>query len=103
MSSGGFFINGIDKKEPYKPQGSIGERGALMDNNIFREKSIERISSPEKLNDFIRVAKPSLWLVVSAIVILIIGMAIWASFGVIEIKNEDGSIEYMHPIEFVVN
>ncbi|MBQ9519510.1 MAG: hypothetical protein IJR59_06425, partial [Firmicutes bacterium] len=68
-----------------------------MDNELFRKKSIDRISSPEQLNDFIEVARPSMWLAISAIVLLIIGMAVWACFGVVEIKDENGGSNYMHP------
>ena len=44
-----------------------------------------------------------MWLAISAIVLLIIGMAVWACFGVVEIKDENGGSNYIHPIEFVVN
>lgn len=33
-----------------------------MSNNLFRTKSIEHISSPEQLNDYIRVSTPSVWM-----------------------------------------
>ena len=29
-----------------------------MDNQIFRKKNIERVSSPEQLNDYVRVSNP---------------------------------------------
>ena len=44
---------------------------------IFRAKSLERISSPEQLNDYIKVAKPGVWVVLSAIIILLVGFIIW--------------------------
>lgn len=47
-------------------------------NKLFREKSIERISSPEKLNDYIKVANPGVWLTLIAITILLIGFFVWA-------------------------
>ena len=33
-----------------------------MNREIFREKSLERVESPEQLNDYIRVASPGVWL-----------------------------------------
>ncbi len=42
---------------------------------------MERISSPEKLNDYIRVANPSIWLVLAAIGLLLIALLIWGFFG----------------------
>ena len=43
-------------------------------SNLFRQKSLDRISSPEQLNDYIRVSTPSVWMVLIAIVILLAGM-----------------------------
>ena len=50
-------------------------------SNLFRKKSLERISSPEQLNAYIRVATPSVWLLLSAIVILLAGVCVWGVFG----------------------
>ena len=55
-----------------------------MDNGVFRKKSIERISSPEQLNDYIRVSNPGIWLLLATIVILLAGACVWAAFGTIE-------------------
>ena len=45
--------------------------------SIFRQKSIDRVSSPEQLNDYIRVTTPTVWLVLLALVILLLGMLAW--------------------------
>ena len=50
-------------------------------SSLFRQKSLERISSPEKLNAYIRVSSPSVWLLLSAIVILLVGVCVWGVFG----------------------
>ena len=34
-----------------------------MSDQIFRKKSLDRISSPEQLNDYIRVANPGIWMI----------------------------------------
>lgn len=52
-----------------------------MNNQIFRKKSIDRISSPEQLNDYIRVANPGVWMVLSAVIILLAGICVWGIFG----------------------
>lgn len=52
-----------------------------MDNGIFRKKSMERMSSPEQLNDYIKVCRPSLWIVVAAAVILLSGAIVWGFIG----------------------
>ena len=43
-------------------------------SELFRKKSMDRVSSPEQLNDYIRVTSPGLWLVLAAVVILLAGM-----------------------------
>lgn len=69
----------------------------------FRDKSIERVSSPEELNDYIRVATPSVWLVLLATTILLVGMLAWSVLGTVSVENEDGSFTQTHPITFVTN
>lgn len=34
-----------------------------MENNLFRKKSLEHISSPEELHDYMRVTSPRLWMI----------------------------------------
>ena len=50
-------------------------------SNLFRKKSLERISSPEQLNAYIRVSTPSVWMLLAAIVILLVGVCVWGVFG----------------------
>lgn len=38
---------------------------------IFREKIMERVSSPEQLGDYIRVTSPGMWMVMGAVVLLL--------------------------------
>lgn len=52
-----------------------------MENKIFRSKSIERISSPEQLNDYVRVSNPGVWMALTAIIVLLIGVCVWGIFG----------------------
>lgn len=73
------------------------------EKGIFREKSMERVSSPEALNDYIRVTTPSVWIVLIALVVLLAGMLAWSIFGTVERQGEDGSVEEIHPIIYVMN
>ena len=52
-----------------------------MSESIFRKESLQKISSPEELHDYIRVASPGVWLVIAAAAILLIGLLVWAAFG----------------------
>ena len=54
-----------------------------MYESIFRKKSLDRVSSPEQLTDYIKVSSPSVWIVLSAVVILLISVVIWSIFGAI--------------------
>lgn len=53
-------------------------------NSIFREKSMEKISSPEDLNDYVRVANPGVWLTLAGVIALLIGFIVWGIYGKIE-------------------
>jgi len=72
-------------------------------NGIFREKSMERVSSPEALNDYIRVTTPSVWIVLIAIVMLLAGMLAWSVLGRVTVHNDDGSTDQIAPITYVTN
>ena len=50
-----------------------------MENGLFRKKSLERISSPEELHDYMRVTSPRLWMLLAAIAVLLIGFLVFAS------------------------
>lgn len=63
-----------------------------MNNVLFREKSIERITSPEQLNDRIQVASPSVWMLLLGIFFVLIGICIWGVFGRIETVISVGAI-----------
>ena len=55
-----------------------------MDQQLFRQKSLDRISSPEQLNDYLRVTSPSVWIILLAIILLLAGLLIWSSVTTIE-------------------
>ena len=73
-----------------------------MEDSIFREESLERVNSPDELKDHIHVTSPSLWFVITAIIILLLGFLAWGIFGTVEVHNLDGSIDIVHPISFVL-
>lgn len=52
-----------------------------MNEQLFRKKSIDRVSSPEQLDAYIRVANPGVWMVLIAIVILLTGACVWGVLG----------------------
>ena len=55
-----------------------------MADEIFRKKSLDKIKSPEQLNDYVRVANPGVWLILCAVVVLLVGFCVWGIFGQIK-------------------
>ena len=63
-----------------------------MKSNIFRKKMLDRISSPEQLNDYIRVTNPGPWMLMSAVIILLAGIFVWSVFGRLDTLLNVGAI-----------
>ena len=74
-----------------------------MENPIFRKKSLDRISSPEALDDYLHVTTPAAWMILAAVIMMLAGMLIWSIFGTVEVHKDDGSTEQIHPITYVMN
>jgi hypothetical protein len=55
-----------------------------MNKQLFKKSNMDRVSSPEQLNDYVKVANPGLWMVISAIVILLAGVVVWGFIGKID-------------------
>lgn len=63
-----------------------------MSSTIFREKSLEKISSPEQMNDYIRVSSPSVWMVLAAVIVLLAGVCVWGMFGHLDTAVQTGGV-----------
>lgn len=51
----------------------------MEESNLYRRESMERIQSPEQLNDYIRVTNPTVWVVLAAVILLLAGLLIWSA------------------------
>ena len=78
-------------------------RNKETENGIFRSKSIEKVTGPESLNDYIRVTTPSVWIVLSALVLLLLGMLAWSIFGRVTVHDDDGNAKQIAPISYIMN
>ena len=58
--------------------------------SIFRKETLQRISSPEQLTDYLRVTNPGIWIVLAAVLTLLVGFFVWMSVGTIETTVEVG-------------
>ena len=45
---------------------------------------MERVSSPEALQDYLHVTSPAIWAVLAAVVLLLIGLFVWSSVTAVE-------------------
>lgn len=59
---------------------------------IFRQKSVERVSSPEQLDGYLKVTSPSVWLILIGIIIVLVGAIAWGTFGRINTYSNVGCV-----------
>lgn len=55
-----------------------------MNHELFRKKNLDKIKSPENLDDYIKVSNPGIWLILVCVFVLLIGACIWGVFGHID-------------------
>ena len=73
-----------------------------MGEELFRKKSIDKVKSPDNLDDYIRVSNPSVWLLLISVIMLLIGACVWSIFGhvdsavpsLVRVQNE-GAVCYV--------
>ena len=51
---------------------------------LFRKKSLDKVKSPENLDDYIQVSNPGVWLLLISVIILLAGACVWGIFGHID-------------------
>ena len=61
------------------------------DESVFRKKTLDRISSPEQLTDYLRVSNPGIWVVLVAVILLLAGIFVWSAVGTLE-TTADASV-----------
>lgn len=59
-----------------------------MSNNqaIFRQVAIERLSTPEQLDQVMRVTSPLQWLMMACVMVLVVGSLLWSVFATVPVK-----------------
>jgi len=57
-----------------------------VEEKIYREKTLNRIKSPDQLNEYIKIANPRIWLTLIAILMLVVGGIFWCIFAKLETK-----------------
>ncbi|MBR1383684.1 MAG: hypothetical protein IJ555_07740 [Ruminococcus sp.] len=57
---------------------------AEQNSGIFRKSSMDRISSPEQLTDYLKVTNPGIWVLLAAVILLLGGLFAWSMVGNLE-------------------
>lgn len=52
--------------------------------SVFRQKTLDRISSPEQMTDYLRVTNPGIWIILAAVIVLLAGIFTWSMVGTLE-------------------
>ena len=52
-----------------------------MSGTHFRKTSLDNISSPEQLNDYLKVSNPSIWMVLIALFVVVAAVLAWSITG----------------------
>lgn len=52
-----------------------------MEPGIFRKSALDRISSPERLNEYIKITHPGIWAVLLGCLVLMMAAGVWGFFG----------------------
>ena len=56
----------------------------MANETIFRDKAVERISSPDMLNEYVKLADPGLWFILFGIMVILAGACVFGAFGHID-------------------
>ena len=73
----------------------------MENKKIFREKSLERLSSPDKINDYIKTTTPGIWIVLIAVLLILAGAIVWSVFGRITVNTPSGS-KTVAPVTYIL-
>ena len=52
-----------------------------MENKLFRKSALEKISSPEQLNEYMKVAGPGVWCILAALAVSFAAFFAWGALG----------------------
>lgn len=63
-----------------------------MAHSIFRKTSLDRVSNPEQLNDYIRVTNPGVWMIMCAVILLLTGVCVWGVYGRLDTTVPVGAV-----------
>lgn len=54
------------------------------DQTLFRKKTIDKISSPEQLTEYLKVTSPRMWIILAAVIMVLLAVIVWGILGRME-------------------
>jgi hypothetical protein len=60
----------------------------MPQSKLYRQKVLDKITSPEQLNGYIRVSNPRAWLLLTAVLVLLLAGTYWVCTGTLEISEK---------------
>lgn len=63
-----------------------------MNKQLFRQKSMDKITSSDQINEYIHVSNPSVWIILAAVIVLLIGVCVWGIFGQLDTILQTGGV-----------
>ena len=66
----------------------MSEQQPKEKQSIFRKKALDRISSPEELDQYLTVTGPGVWLPLLAVVVLLLGGVLWMILGQVQVTAD---------------
>lgn len=63
---------------------TMSQKKTTTEQTIFRKESIARVSSPEQLSDYLHVTSPVIWIVLTAVILLLVSLFVWSSVTAVE-------------------
>jgi|GEM_PF-468033 len=70
---------------------------------IFNEENLKRMSSPEDLDSYVKVVSPSVWILITAIIVLLAGATVWGFCGRLNTIVYGAAIIKTNKIDLYVN
>ena len=54
------------------------------DQSLFRKKTVDKISSPEQLTEYLKVTSPRMWIILAAVIMVLAAVFVWGILGTME-------------------
>lgn len=67
-----------------------------MNNNLFRNESLDNLHTPGQINDFVKVTTPPLYIVLMAMTICSVVACLWVAFGTVTEHVQSVAVVFPH-------